>query len=582
MVEIIIDDIKRILKIRQEWAIASADFVDCVLKWEELADRLKRLSSCDIEDEAAAYLKITGLTPNRKYKFKVMVNMRYRPQLRSNDKTKKSNKIPRGIDDPEEIRLIRAGYISITTGPDVPHSPEFINSDIIHYDHKIPIEKSLHGRVPQHIERTIEEEIESLLDNQGLSVVDKLEKYKDMITSKRGSTGTYSKLFLFIFTLFLAPTNKKTRMKSVESSLIDHHSGLTERRVSCRLTWTIPYSNGNSIVQYQIQKLVENSWENLGITTATNYTDTVPVIDPLTNQPNVSALYRVRASNEYGWSSYSEPYHVILSDKISGMNSSPPCPASTQSSSKISYTSYDIKQMSSLLPHGITLPKKHEISSIKSPSKLLSSQERDMLVYNNMYSLPPSYHHEEVEGGMKEENNQEIMTKEFTETISMKSEKKIISVDYGKNPQRHPDSTLAGETLHDVNKSLEQWLCRLADTCPIDETKLSHTFDEENDVNHHHHHDPLHQIMKNESIDHLKPQTHRAISSFSVLEEIYHSSGHTDKQLPIPFGSSSNKKKSNDNLIQQLVISNHKTKVIKPATQSLGTKSLPNGIFLPK
>lgn len=223
------------------------------------------------------------------------------------------------------------------------------------------------------------------------------------------------------------------------------------------------------------------------ITRTTNYTDTHPVINPITKQPNISASYRVRACNEYGWSSYSEPIHVNLIDKIS-------CNPTLSSSSTVSstttlpsYSSYDMKLNTSLLPYGVTIPNTSTWTattsaptptsrSMKSISRLLTSEERDQLLYTNMYSIPPTYHHSHEHL----ERETSIPTTTISTSSPSRKERKEKTttgqlhdqyLDYGKNPQRHPDSTLAGETLHDVNQSLEQWLCRLADTCPIDETK---------------------------------------------------------------------------------------------------------------
>jgi hypothetical protein len=236
LVEIIIDDLKRILTIRQDWAREACTLIDCTLRWEEIAERYKRISSGGVDDEATVYLQLGSFTPHRNYRFKVMVNMRYRPPPNLTTKSTQPKSISlfgRGQDDPNEIRLSRAGYVSLTTGPHFPHAPVFLPPDLIHFDHKVSLEKAPFGTIPSHLPRTRDEEIENLVEEDGVSVVDKLERYKEMINDSK-KTGT-----------------RRTNRSSQTS---DSQNGSTERRVSCRLQWTVPYSNGNSVIEYQIQK----------------------------------------------------------------------------------------------------------------------------------------------------------------------------------------------------------------------------------------------------------------------------------------------------------------------------------------
>lgn len=232
---------------------------------EKGKEKGKNVKDDDDEDEGGAYLQIGNLIPNRKYRFKVMVNMRYRPtpqqqghekQGQQQEKSKNSNpRLGRGIDDSNDIRLSRAGYLTILTQPDHPQSPIFLDSDIIHYDHKIPIDKSSMNVIPSQIQRSIEEEIENLLDDHGISVVDKLKKYNDMVNSKKtpiDSTKTLNQTMMK--TSSLKSSSKLLKSLDIQPP-VDHRNGLTERRISCRLHWTIPYSNGNSVIEYQIQKL---------------------------------------------------------------------------------------------------------------------------------------------------------------------------------------------------------------------------------------------------------------------------------------------------------------------------------------
>lgn len=270
LIEVIIDDLKRIIKIRQDWTKeSSAGMMECSLKWEDVSQRNKRLSSSipssGTEDEAVAFLQIGNLIPHRRYRLKLMVNSRYRPTPQSatptslgptgSDPKKKGGKGGKSKfiqvrDDPEEIRLSRAGYLSILTDPDLPLSPEFLQPDIIHYDRKVPLDTTSSTTHVSQLQRTEEENIELLIEDCAVSVVDKLERYKDLMAAKRTATTPLQR-----FTKGKKTSKTKPLDDLSACPPIDHRNGVTERCVSCRLHWTIPYSNGNKVREYQIQRL---------------------------------------------------------------------------------------------------------------------------------------------------------------------------------------------------------------------------------------------------------------------------------------------------------------------------------------
>ena len=212
------------------------------------------------------------------------------------------------------------------------------------------------------------------------------------------------------------------------------------------------------------------------------------------------------------------------------------------------------EDMTSILPHGISLS-----THASSPARLLSSQERDLLVYSNMYSLPPA----DQLGTLSSTATSVVVGGGSSEGTS----------EYGRNPARHPDSTLAGETLLDVNKSLEQWLCRLADTCPLDET---HPLTQQEDGGEHAKGEDSQQLQREK-----KDLQQRSLSSFSVLDSIYKMSGITENDTPIPRHRQQGQE-TEENVIQKLVVSHHKTKSVRPPTQSLEARALPNQIYVRK
>jgi hypothetical protein len=292
---------------------------------------------------------------------------------------------------------------------------------------------------------------------------------------------------------------------------------------------------------------------------------------------------------------------VALVDKISRNSSS--TTATSQPSRRKQISS------SSLLPHGIILSSREgkdkrsgeedDPSTVRpmSPSRLLTSGERDSLVYNNMYSLPPPDHSCISHSRLNDES--QLIGSSSLPTLPQSSEGRRISLlDYGKNPIRHPDSTLSGETLTNVNNSLEHWLCRLADTCPLDETgKKSHPHgsrseNEEGDEGEEEE-EKEEETKKEKQLGPIKKSSLALFSStlgsstsLSVLESIYDSSGITEKFTPLPLSLSKRARggggAKRENLIQQLVLSNHRTKSIKEPTQPLANKTCPNRVFVPK
>jgi hypothetical protein len=216
LIEIVIDEMKRILTVRQNWASeTNRPVLDCRIKWEDGGARHKRIATGGIDDAASAYLQVDGLHSHRKYKFKVMVNSRFRPKPKSADNTKKSNsRFILTRDDPNEIRLSRAGYVVVHTQPDPPLIPVFLVPDVIHYDHKNPVPDSSPYGLTSFQPDPNEEEIEDILDDAGLTVVDKLEKYKDILSSKRTKTGTFTR-FVNSFT-FHSASQKIKRTPTIQ------------------------------------------------------------------------------------------------------------------------------------------------------------------------------------------------------------------------------------------------------------------------------------------------------------------------------------------------------------------------------
>lgn len=208
LIEIAIDDAKRILILRQQWLSDRAGrIVDVSPHWETLEERFLRIKNGGEEDAASAliqvsfeftvlihhkltlpFIQLDKLIPHRNYKIKVMVNTRYRPKPKKvdvdNPSKKKNNKFVQVRDNPEDIRLSRAGYLNFLTSGCVPCPPEFLHTDIIHYDHKIPLQSEGYSGE----QKSEETSFEDILDDKGLSAVDKLEKFNALLNSKKNKT----------------------------------------------------------------------------------------------------------------------------------------------------------------------------------------------------------------------------------------------------------------------------------------------------------------------------------------------------------------------------------------------------------
>ena len=114
-----------------------------------------------------------------------MVNSRYRPKDKDSSKDKKSKSVSKKIiyqDNPDVVRLSRAGCVDILTSPCSPSSPCILSPDIIHFDHKSDKAdrvKGLRDKGDENDEHLIAD------DTAGMSVVDKLEHFKSKISSQK-------------------------------------------------------------------------------------------------------------------------------------------------------------------------------------------------------------------------------------------------------------------------------------------------------------------------------------------------------------------------------------------------------------
>ena len=137
-----------------------------------------------------------GLQPNRKYDIIVMVNTRFCPKEKlaepSAKKTKNAGKKRLPQDNPDVMRLSRAGCTSVVTAPSVPYSPHILAPDIMHYDHTSTPDKGgrlSDGNITKRTATHDQEEVvdDSIEEGVGMSVVDRLEQFKKEKSMKKST-----------------------------------------------------------------------------------------------------------------------------------------------------------------------------------------------------------------------------------------------------------------------------------------------------------------------------------------------------------------------------------------------------------
>jgi hypothetical protein len=299
-------------------------------------------------------------------------------------------------------------------------------------------------------------------------------------------------------------------------------------------------------------------YDPLVITSSTFYTDTVPCLHPMTGRVQTFSTYRIRANNEYGWSPYSQALCVDLIDKISCNSLSRV--HSTHSGERHKSAGSERRTSSPLsrLPHGVTIrshSSSYDTSEVKRHglSHVLTEDERHTLLCGEMYCLPPY--------ALSESNPQTSTHDGSLSNTKLKSE-------FGKTLEFSKDSALSGETLHGVNESLQQWLCRLADACPLDEasrTPIRNVFIPPESSN---------DYFSDDEYPSPPPPISAPLQSVNlasnptpVLESVYVVSGLNPKRNTIPTqGKVSSKTQESDgldNLIQRLAMVRETTRYVK-------------------
>jgi hypothetical protein len=206
-IEVLIDDPKATEDQTKDWnKYGSNSILPSSLTWDSTTKlkKSKLINVFDLHDDgseldvATCFLDIKGMDFNACYNVKLVVNPHYNPNSSYN----------------EEVKATVA-VVEFITSPNPPRPPRFTKPDIIHFDHAIAVTKDrkIVDDVPlnDHLYNTddgSDDILEDDKDNDGLSVVDRLEKFKfkqlerkqtafDMKTMKKGK---FHLLIMFILT----------------------------------------------------------------------------------------------------------------------------------------------------------------------------------------------------------------------------------------------------------------------------------------------------------------------------------------------------------------------------------------------
>ena len=171
--EVLIDDKKAIDQQTSDWSKYSANVVmPSALHWDSTTKlkKSKLINVFDTHDDgrdldiATCFLTINGLSFNSCYDVKLNLSPAYNPELTCS-----------------EGALATVAVLEFITSPVPPGSPVIRKPDIIHFDHAITVTKD-HKRIDDSPllddDYNGYDDVRDNLNNDGLSIVDRLEKFK--------------------------------------------------------------------------------------------------------------------------------------------------------------------------------------------------------------------------------------------------------------------------------------------------------------------------------------------------------------------------------------------------------------------
>ena len=200
-------------------------------------------------------------------------------------------------------------------------------------------------------------------------------------------------------------------------------------------------------------------------------------LDRITGLQVCSAIYRVRAENSVGWGNFCDPFVVDLVEKL------------RKPTVKLRGDKYAMRRTKQLLlPHGVVLSRKTTCSgdsdigvdnvsftSNKNPPlKVLSYDEVKDILHSNMLCAPAPQSHDLNDESDHDSFNEMGETKKrksgnTDDDLCGDSMSSMSDAERLKSVKIDPSSSLAGDSLEDVNQDLELWLSRLANACPLEE-----------------------------------------------------------------------------------------------------------------
>jgi hypothetical protein len=194
--EVLIDEKKSVDEQTIEWNRYSSNvLLPSSITWDSSVKlkKSKLINVYDLNDEASAmdiatcFISIKGLIHYACYNVKLIINPHYNPvapyspplspssQLTTLNDTNDANK-----DDKKKKLPVSIAVLEFITNACAPKAPKFKKPDIIHFDHVIPTGDHKFGNKKDLSDEDLKlvEEAKSDSGSQGLSVVDRLEKFK--------------------------------------------------------------------------------------------------------------------------------------------------------------------------------------------------------------------------------------------------------------------------------------------------------------------------------------------------------------------------------------------------------------------
>jgi hypothetical protein len=451
-IEVLLDDLQRLnLKNTESYWVLGQDKtyseLFAVCKWDDETDGENESNN----SMAKCTVAIQGLLPYRRYRVCVLTNALFCPTPPNGP-----NKAP--ILSQNSLETVRICNVIITTAATFPLTPKMNPEDILHYDAKqLPHLLRSESDHTVHAGMLVSDEMSA-----PITVVDKIQALNVL---KKKNHGVLSKSVLSSFSKSMNVSQLSDKTHSVDSTMNSIVAIPTthplHRILACRITWTVPYSNGSAITSYEVQKrllLPGNSsdmadrWVTIATTPTPSYSD---FIEQKFDVPNPVVMYRVRACNEIGWGQYSAPLNVDVTPTAS-------CTGNDGQGNVLSAPIHS----ASTDTRGSTLLKAMNTKSLGVNSVNALKQFDDLMCVHPTVEYCSNTDLQAAGLAYSPISKRKSITEDSHVPDSNMEGKHVPLADM---KHYHEDSVLGGDVLEGVTTGLQKWLSRLANVCPLDQ-----------------------------------------------------------------------------------------------------------------